>query len=335
MDLAKTVAEWRSRPREQWLAECNRILPPVAAILLVILLAFKGAGLTWRLLEQPAVQDELPPVVAIAGGTAPQATAGDLSPLRNWEPFGRAPAPGEVERISASDLDVEETRLNLRLAGLASVHSLPEAGTMIDVPESGHATIASGRGAPKTYHPGQTIDDASGYKLHSVFTDRVFLDPGGGRPLEKLSWPDAEELAQSVGRLNSNVQTRTQTTIFRPEAVSSPSTAAAVADAAVAAASTAFAQHIQLLPHEDQGRMIGFRLEPRNDSPVMSRLGLEPGDVLTEVNGTPLSDLRNAASVLQTLGQTSQANVKIRRGDAELSLPVNIGDIQRLAESLQ
>jgi general secretion pathway protein C len=87
--------------------------------------------------------------------------------------------------------------------------------------------------------------------------------------------------------------------------------------------------------HEEGGEMIGFRVEPRNDSPVLSRLGLEPGDILTEVNGRKLGDLTSPTALIQALGESPQANVLIRRNGVDQPMSIDVGQIQRLAESLQ
>jgi len=80
--------------------------------------------------------------------------------------------------------------------------------------------------------------------------------------------------------------------------------------------------------------MIGFRVEPRNDSPVLSQLGLEPGDVLTEVNGKKLGDLRNVTEVLQTLQESPQANVMVRRNGVDQPRSIDIAQIARFAAGL-
>ena len=68
MDLAKNFAQWRDRSPEQWIAEANRLLPPVVVGVLVLLIAFYLADLTWRLLESPMVDEVAPPPVTVSAG---------------------------------------------------------------------------------------------------------------------------------------------------------------------------------------------------------------------------------------------------------------------------
>jgi general secretion pathway protein C len=207
MDLAKNVAQWRDFTPEQWMAQANRVLPPVVVLVLIILIAYQAAGLTWRLLDAPADQDIVPAISVAAGGNAGPRASGPLEALTGWHPFGQPPSPDEASTVLVDDLlDAEETTLNLTLHGLAQAQELPEPGGVIQISDKGLAVISSGRGQQKVYHIGDTIEDASGAKLDSVFVDRVFLDRGGRR--ERLSYPEPDEQVAGGPRLNSNVAAR-------------------------------------------------------------------------------------------------------------------------------
>jgi general secretion pathway protein C len=330
MDLAKVLAAWRNQPPEQWLALANRVVPPVAVVALVIFLAFQAAGLTWRLLEQPPRPEDVPPAASVAMAGMPRSGGGTgLATLSGWEPFGKAPAGGAATMLLDDFNSVPETELDLRLHGVKEVQDLPESGSdVVVIPEAGAAVISVSGGAQSTYHTGDPIGNTN-VRLHSVYADRVMLDPGNGN-LEKLSFPDAAQLAQQSGRTTATINRSTQP--FRaPQTIGTP---AAAVEAATGAAAL-FSQHIVIAQHLEGDQAVGFRLQPRNNSTVMSRLGFEPGDVLTEVNGRRLNDLRNVNTVLQTLQQTQQANVKVLRNGVEQPLVIDMGQIARLAESLQ
>lgn len=328
MDLAKNLAQWRDRPPEQWIAQANRYLPPIVVGVLVLLIAFKAADLTWRLLASPTATDEVPPTVRLASTTDGQ-TLGTASygALDGWEPFGSPPDESANPIPAEVVLDAPDTTLNLTLVGVAVAQRLPEPGTTVVVHEHGSAILMSGRGEQKTYRKGEAIENATSATLHSIFTDRILLDRGGGR-LETLRFREN----QSTPQTNSRVAARPQLTgIRQPESLSA---AVSIADAASQAASL-IGEHMQIAMHTENGQPIGFRLQPRGDGRVFSELGLEPGDILTQVNGIQLSDLRNAPAVMQALSETQQASVMIRRNGADQALVLNVGDIQRLAESLQ
>ena len=330
MDLARVFAAWRNQPPEQWLAQVNRVVPPVAVVALVIFIAFQAAGLTWRLLEQPTQPEDVPPAVLVAmANVSRSGSNANLSALADWEPFGSEPDAGAA-MISSSAFDqAQETQLDLTLHGVIRFQERPEPGSDVMVAiEEGSAIISASGGTQLTYRTGDPIGNTN-VRLHTVFSDRVMLDPGNGN-LESLSFPDVAQLSQSAVR--STVNNRSSQAPFRaPQNIGSPAAAVEAASGAAAL----FNQHIQVRMHTEGDQVVGFRLEPRNDSPVMSRLGLEPGDVLTEVNGMRLGDLRNVNAVLQALQQTQQANVKVQRNGVEQPMVIDMGQIARLAGSVQ
>jgi len=330
MDLAKSLAQWRSQPPEQWLAQANRALPPIAAVVLVVLIAFQAAGLTWRLLDTPTVPAELAPAQPVRNTIASAPAQGAFDTLANWQPFGRPPEPTTQQPVpSEAVLDAEETTLNLTLHSTLQAQDLPARGSVVK-PEGGIAIIASGRAEQKRYRPGDTLDGGNGARLHSVYTDRVLLDRGGR--LERLSFPKPDSSAQASVRPRSNVGL-TQQRPLQPTA--RPGNAASLAEAVTNVAGQ-IGQYMQIAPQEEGGQIVGFRLQPRGDGAIFQQLGLEPGDVLTEVNGIRLGgDVRNTAQVFQALGETTQASIIIRRNGIEQPMIVDVGQIQRLAESLQ
>jgi general secretion pathway protein C len=328
MDLAKNLAHWRDQSPEQWIAQANRYLPPIVVGILVLLIAFKAADLTWRLLDSPTADEAVPAVVRTAATSQGRtADSGAYETLREWEPFGRPPDESAAPIPAEVVLDAPDTTLSLTLNGVAVAQRLPEPGTIVIIHEKGSAIISSGRGEQKTYRKGEAIDNAQNATLHSVFNDRVLIDRGGGR-LETLRFPETTGVAQS----NSRVAARPQLTGARP--VESLSAAASIADAAGEAAAL-IGEHMQIAMHTENGQPVGFRLEPRGDGRVFAQLGLEPGDVLTEVNGIRLNDVRNTGRVLEALAETQQASVTIRRNQTDIAMVLDVGQIQRIAESLQ
>jgi len=326
MDLAKNLAQWRDQSPEHWIALANRYLPPIAVAILVLLLAFKAADLTWTLLDSRVDQDFVPLAVAPQNRQRGPATGG-YPGLSAWAPFGTPPEES-AEAVPAADLiDVPLTDLNLNLHGVVVAQELPERGSMVIIQESGRAILSSGRGNQQLYQVGEELEEVPNTTLHSVFRDRVLLDRGGGR-LESLFYPEQSNAAQG----NSRLVARTPA----PRNTPSPNlnTAVSVAEA-VGQTAAVLSEHMQIVMHQENGEMIGFRVQPRGDGQVFSQLGLEPGDVLIEVNGMRLNNVGNTTQVIQALGESSQASITIRRNGADLAQILNIGDIQRLAESLQ
>lgn len=325
MDLAKNLAQWRDQPPEQWIALANRYLPPIIVAVLVLLLAIKAADLTWRLLDSQTEQDVVPVAVS-ASPASTGAASTSYDALNDWAPFGEAPDESTAAISADLLLDAPDTTLNVKLHGTIQAQELPERGSVV-VPERGSAVISSGRGEQKVYHTSDSIEDVGSATLHSVFTDRVLLDRGGGR-LETLRYPETSTAPQSNSRI-----------VARPQVQTSPppqdlNAAASIAEAATQAVAM-LGEHMQIAMHMENGQMVGVRVQPQGDGQVFTQLGLEPGDILTEVNGLRLDSVTNTTQVIQALGQAAQASVTIRRNGADQAMVLNIGDIQRLAQSRQ
>jgi len=325
MDLAKNLAQWRNQSPEQWIAQANRFLPPIVIAILILLLAFKAADLTWRLLDSPAEQDVVP-VAVLTQVSIGSASDGGYDALTAWEPFGRVPDE-TTDAISADLLlDAPDTSLNVTLHGAWEAQELPTRGSLV-VPEKGVAVISSGRGQQKVYWTGQNIEDVAGATLHSVFTDRVLLNRGSGR-LETLRYPETDNAPIQNSRLVARPEARTSNP---PPALTS---AADLADS-VGQMAAVLGQHVQFAGQTENGQIIGFRVQPLGDGQVFSQTGFEPGDILTEVNGLVLANGLNIPQLMQALGETAQANVTVRRNGTDQAIVLNISDIQQLAESLQ
>jgi general secretion pathway protein C len=322
MDLAKNFAQWRDRSPEQWITQANRLLPPMVVGVLVLLIAFNLADLTWRLLESPLVDGVAPPSAAVSAGVP---DAERYQALSSWQPFGQAPDESTAAISADLLLDAPDTTLNLTLVGTVQASELPERGSMV-IPEQGAAVISGGAGQ-QVYWTGDQIEGAGNAALHSVFNDRVLLDRGARR-LETLRFPESLQDQSQGSRIAARPQVRSVAPV-RGAGSSAP------LPAALGEVAELLSEHIQFAMHTENGRVLGFRVQPRGDPRVFSELGLEAGDVLTEVNGMRLNDLRNASQVLQALGETQMANVMIRRDGVDRALVLNLDQIERLAESLQ
>ena len=315
MELAKSLAEWREQSPEQWLKAANRFLPGLVVAILILAIAYQLAGITWTLFDDPGVEGAPPTVTRVQ--TSPSGdsrSAGDYTVLEGWKPFGEPPDITEAPVVTET-LDAPDTTLNLQLHGVNGY----------DDPEGGQAIIASGRGEQKLYYVGDSIDNGNGATLHSVYSDRVLLNRSGR--LETLRLPRPDELvasAQAAGRPNAG----------RAPAPQPTANASSLRDVISQNAST-FTDIVRPVPHQEAGQMIGFRLTPGRDRETFAAFGLEPGDVLTEVNGMILNDTQSAMQVFEALGETSMANLTVLRNGNPQVLVIDMSQIESLTENRQ
>ena len=67
-----------------------------------------------------------------------------------------------------------------------------------------------------------------------------------------------------------------------------------------------------------QGQFAGLQLRQGRDRRLLGRLGLRNGDILTEVNGSPVTDPIQGLTMLQNLFSEDQVQIKILRNGREI-----------------
>lgn len=308
MDVATRLARWKDQPPEQWLKSANRVLPPVLTGVLVIVIAYQLAGLTWRLVPGPSPSAPAPEVGVPTAAAAPSA-AGPTSYERiaSAHLFGAAPEQGAAPTPVQQVVDAPDTTLNLELTGIVS-H---------EVSEVGQAIIASGRGESRAYSVGDTIENASGARLHAVFDNRVLLNRSGR--LETLRLPE-----EATPRRAAAPTARVAPPMARNEA----SLREVISDNA-----SRITDIMRLAPHVEEGQMVGFRLNPGRDRETFESLGLQAGDVVTDINGTVLNDPTAGLQVFQALGEATMANVTVLRDGVPQVIVIDTTQLQDLAEN--
>ena len=304
-DFAKRLADWRDQPPEQWLGAANHYLPPGAKAVFVIAIAYQLATLTWALVpgSTPAAAPAPRPVEA-AANTGP---ASDYSSLTGSHLFGEAAAQPQV--AVAAVVDAPDTTLSLTLRGILSKEGDPNGQVIIE-----------SRSESKNYFVGQSINGADGATLHSVYSDRVLIDRSGR--LETLRLP--KDLAASTGSVMGMPQL--------PQAQPQPQ--ASLRDTITDNAAR-LTDIVRLAPHVQEGQVVGFRVNPGRDRATFDALGLQAGDVVTDINGTVLDDPSQGLQVLQSLGESTQANVTVLRDGVPQVIVIDTTQLQRLQENRQ
>ena len=90
---------------------------------------------------------------------------------------------------------------------------------------------------------------------------------------------------------------------------------------------------MRLAPHIEEGQMIGFRLQPGRDRDTFEALGLQAGDVVTDINGTVLNDPTAGLQVFQALGEATMANVTVMREGVPQVIVIDTTQLENLAEN--
>ena len=268
-------------------------------------MASKLAELTWTIIPGTPLDAPAPIVSAPPARAGSDAAYLDFSIITGSHLFGEASQA--VVAVTETIVDAPDTNLNLELRGTVSFRAS----------ESGWAIIAADRGRDKIYFVDDAIDGGRGTTLHAVYRDRVLLNRAGN--LETLRLP--QEL--SSGAATAAVRL--------PAPIAAPSSLRSV----ISENASRITDVIRIVPHIEQSQMVGFRLNPGQARAQFDALGLRPGDVVTEINGTAMTDPSRSLQVFEALGESTIASVTVLRNGRPEVLTIDTSQLAVLAEGRQ
>ncbi|MEL7310685.1 MAG: type II secretion system protein GspC [Pseudomonadota bacterium] len=296
--------------RYPWAGQLLAKAPAFCVWILAAVLAWQLSGLVWGLFPSKPDDNVQLTYTTTASTDADTATtqSANVAPIVEAHLFGEAKPEDEQEIVNGGGEvppDAPETNLPLELKGtLAS-----------DTPANALAIIADGRDE-KVYR----IDDVvrRGVTLHSVEAKRVLLSRAG--TIEALNLPVPEETAS------------TRPVVRRPTQSVSQRQRPSVRETITSNAS-ALTEIISPRPYYVGGQQRGFRLYPSRDRQKFAALGLRPGDIVTEINGMPLTNAQQAAQVFSQLADAQSVTVMLERNGKPQSMTLDVNQIENATQA--
>lgn len=290
-------------------AAANRILPPLASLLLVVLIGWQVSTMIWALVPGTAagVAVPLPASVPISGTLS--SARSDVTTIAESHLFGVASIePSTFVAVIEADADLAETRLvNLVLKGTVASQQA----------EFSVALIADGNNEQKVYAIGDSVGSAA--TLHAIYADRVVLNEKG--MLTNLNLP-REFAAVQISNVRRTT-TRTRQGMSNSQSI----------QAVVSQNLTKLSDVIRPTPYLVNGQPAGYRVYPGRNRKQFAALGLRPGDIIQDIDGQALTDPRQAMQIFQSLGTAEQVTVTIQRNGQPQTIVLNtsqldLGDTQ-------
>ena len=293
-----------------------RVAATVVNAVLVIAVAYALASLALTFWFGPPV----PAVIMPAATAGLSASASILSPpdeaaIAAWHLFGRLQSSPPVAAPTPPPAPLPVTPLNLRLVGIFFLEQSSDRAL---------ALIAEANGVERGYRAGEALP--GGGRLERVQRDHVVVSRNGRQ--EVLNLP-------KLGDPNSTPPASPPLpTVSGPEAEPTSSVEPQLIDASVVAQRLRgeMATRPQALediafanPYVQNGQFLGFRLRPGRDRQLLQQLGLNSGDVVTEINGSRLNNPMQGFSMLQEVMNADQISVRVLRNGAELPLTFSLG----------
>lgn len=310
MDLQKTIAELRTQNPAELAAAASTHLPFWVSALLVVLIAYYLARLVWITVPTETSYDWTQRPIT-AGSTAQTSAAtinykaivaAHLFGKANEEPVEVVEAPGDGP---CNEGDCPDTRLNLKLRGTIATDDETVA----------HAIIADGSGKAEVYFVKDPVP--GGAALHEVHPDKVILKRGG--VFETLRLPKVSEGgATTVAR---------RPTPTRPPNAGTARSGVTSLPQALASEPGNFTDVLRPQPFMPNGQLRGYRVYPGRDRRSFAALGLRPGDLVTEINGTLLDDLSDGMEIFRNLGDTTQLTLTVERNGQSLVLTLDTSQL--------
>ncbi|MEE9343738.1 MAG: type II secretion system protein GspC [Gammaproteobacteria bacterium] len=284
------------------------LLIPAVNFLLIMWLAWLLARLSWAVLatQQETVANNVTGVTTSVVQPSRQPVYNGAK-IASWHLMGEAKEPVKrVAPVKKAPTSAPDTRLNLTLSGIFATE---EGGNAL-------AIIGEPRGGEESYSVGDPVP--GGASLYEVHADRVILERNGG--YETLRLP------QNRTSRNGSSNTRGRSSQSRPSARSrSPqgkrNQALGKYRDRIKKNPTSFTDYVRPVPVRENGKFVGFRLQEGNTAGALDDLGLQAGDVVTQINGVVLDSPSKGMQAMRSLNNSgSNINLTVMRSGGEISL---------------
>lgn len=215
-----------------------------------------------------------------------------IGTVGDWQPatiHGSAAA-----RANAADFDPFFRLTTPAQESVVTSLALKLFGVRMDMATGrGSAIIETSDGVQSSFAVGEEIEP--GVTLKIVAFDNVTIDRGGVAEQIFLDQSVAAPVAQPGG---------------------------GAAPQGEFSGSSLLANSIEMAPRAENGKVTGMMLNPKGDGALFKAAGLEPGDVLTAINGKPVSEGEDVRSSLAGGGTVS---LEVERGGRRMTVSAKTG----------
>lgn len=291
-------------------------LPRWVNTLLVIVLGWALAVLTMKLLPQPETNfrsdTRSAPISATNKAPDPSMLANVTAGLHLFGDATSAPTTVKaVEKVEA-----KETKLNLQLAGVFDY--TPK--------EKAIAIISAGSNEQSAYGIGDKVSGET--TLKEVHKDYVILSNRGKE--EKLSLPEnvqpiamrplPQANASSQGQAANNGQANGQQA---GAPIDLPSSPGELRDT-LARNPSMLGRIVAAEPYQENGKLLGYRITPKQNPEILEAQGILSGDVITRVNNIQLNSQKQGIRALRNAVKAQSLEITVLRDGAEIPLSISL-----------
>ncbi len=281
------------------LQQLNQRLATIASLLLVIACAWLLVEITWMFFPQG--ED-----ASFAAQQKKQPLINKQNQQNNFKKLTSANVFGVSDKsLVQNQTKVPETKLNLTLKGVLAATPMKMASAIIAQGKNGKEDI---------YGIGDKMP--GGVTIKEIHPEHIVLQRGGRLEtlkLQKISGIDNLRSSggrnRSTGNYSSNKSPAAALKEIRGNILKNP---------------TSFGDYALPVVVKENGRQIGYRLQPQKKGQLLSQLGIQRNDVITQINGVKLDKPQNGISALRKLSTAKNLNIVTKRNGAEIPLNISL-----------
>ncbi len=276
------------------LLQINQRLAAVISLLLIVACAWLLVEVTWLFFPQD--EEQLLPVQQKT-----RSISNKQAQQNNFRKLTSANIFGVSDKVTVQkQTKVPETRLNLTLKGVLAAIPMQRASAIIAQGKSGKEDI---------YGVGDKIP--GGVLIKEIHPEYVVLDRNGQLETLKL------QKISGVANIKSG---------NKPYLRSNKSPGAALKEirSSILKDPASFGDYALPVVVRENGKQIGYRLQPQKKGALLSELGVRSTDVITQINGIKLDRPQNGIMALRKLSTAKNLNIVVKRNGAEVPLNITL-----------
>ena len=280
------------------LQQYNKRIATIVSLLLIVACAYLFVEITWMFLPQDE-ENAIPLQQNKRSVVDMQAQQNNFRQLTSANIFGVS-----EKAVSQKQTKAPETKLNLTLKGVLAAKPMERASAIIAQGKSGKEDI---------YSVGDRVP--GGVLIKEIHPEYVVLERNGQLEtlkLQKISGVagfESTRESRDAGGRSSNLSPGAALKEIRGDILKNP---------------TSFGDYALPVLVKENGKQIGYRLKPQKKGELLSELGIESNDVITEINGVKLDKPENGISALRKLSTAKDLNIVVKRNGAEVPLNITL-----------
>lgn len=290
-----TQLKHRLEPLLNRLLEQQPVLSSLMATLLLAASAWILGSMVWLPFTHTAVQAWQ---VQLSNETVSHSSV-NISDIQKRNLFGQYQQQAATKVVKPVGQDAPETRLALSLVGVVAVE-----------PAQKSLAIIANKGQQATYGIGERIDGTRA-EVAAVYSDRVVINNAGrNETLMLLDVAYNERTVEKASRHQTAAE-RPNVDYNREEPGESDSLEAIKQK--ITADPTQLFQYIRLSVLKRDDKVVGYSLSPGRSAELFKSVGLEKGDIATQINGIELTEEDAIGKLMPLMQDLTEVNLTVER----------------------